>query len=86
MARESLPSVAIDTVPLPTRQVRVTIPAKIAYDLKSFQKAQAEILDRLGCQPCCSGWDIIWDVTRRFGVDDKLNINELVSGDVVIDR
>jgi len=85
MASKLQGSVAIDTVPLPERAVRVTLPAKVAYDLKSFQKVQASILDRLGCTACCSGWDIRFDVSRSFAVDDKLNIRELVGGGVIID-
>lgn len=76
---------AIDTVPLPERTVRVTLSSKIGYDLKKFQRVQASILDRLGCQACCSGWDIRYDINRTFSVDDKLNIRELVGGGVVTD-
>lgn len=77
MARKLHDIAAIDTVPQPERTVRVTLPAKVAYDLKSFQKVQASILDRLGCPACCSGWDIIFDVTRNFSVDEELNIREV---------
>lgn len=84
MARETFQSVAIDTVPLPTRQVRVSIPGKVAYDLEAFQKVQISILDRLGCPACCSGWDIRWDIHRQFGVDDKFGIRDMVSGSGVL--
>jgi len=83
MAEKS--NVAIGTWPTPERPVRVSIPAKVAYDLGSFQKVQAAILERLGCKPCCSGWDIRWDITRSFAVDGKLNIREMVSGGVIVD-
>lgn len=73
-------SVAIDTVPLPESAIRVSIPAKIAFDLKSFEKIQASILDRLGCHACCSGWDIRWNIIREFGVDEKLNVREIAGG------
>ncbi len=78
MSRELEP-----TARLSTNVVRVTLPAKVAFDLKSFQKVQASILDRLGCPACCSGYDIRFDITRRFLVDEKLNINEgLVGGGI----
>ena len=67
------------------RLVRVSLPGKVANDLKAFTKVQAAILDRLGCQACCSGWDIRWEITRNFGIDEKLNIRDMVSGGVIID-
>ena len=78
-------SVKIDTVPLPERVVRVALPAKIANDLKAFQKVQASILDRLGCTACCSGHDIRYDIIRSFAVDEKYNIRDMVSGIIVVD-
>ena len=78
-------SVKIGTWPTPERVVRVTLPAKVANDLKAFQKVQASILDRLGCGACCSGHDIRYDTVRSFAVDDKLNIHEGVSGIIIVD-
>ena len=77
-------SVSIGTWPTPERTIRVSLPGKIAYDLNAFQKAQATILDRLGCAACCSGWDIRFDIIRNFTVDKDLNIQNLVSDDVVV--
>lgn len=54
--------------------VRVALPASVAFDLDSFAKVQKDILGRLGCLACCSGWDIRWDVFRDFRVDEKLNV------------
>ena len=86
MARKPKASVAIDTVPLPERTVRVTLPSKVANDLKAFQKVQASILDRLGCTACCSGWDIRYDIARSFTVDKKLNVRELIGGGPILDE
>jgi hypothetical protein len=58
------------------KTVRVSLPAAIAFDLDRFQEVQRSILDRLGCRACCSGWDIRFDLQRRFVVDDQLNIRE----------
>ena len=55
--------------------VRVSLPADVAYNFERFHRVQKDILGRLGCQACCSGWDIRWDVFRSFHVDDKLNIH-----------
>lgn len=57
--------------------VRVAMPAEVAYDLERFQKIQKDILGRLGCLACCSGWDIRWDIFRNYGVDEKLNVRPL---------
>ncbi len=60
--------------------VRVALPASIAFDLGKFQKVQKDILGRLGCLACCSGWDIRWDIVRNYSVDGKLNVREIQSG------
>jgi len=54
--------------------VYVSMPQKALNDLEQFQQVQRGILERLGCQACCSGFDIRYDITRRFIVDDKLQI------------
>lgn len=56
------------------RVVHVSLPAEVAFDLDSFSKIQRDILGRLGCQACCSGWDIRWDIARRFMIDEQLNV------------
>ena len=60
-----------------TKTVRVTIPKEVAYNLDSFTKVQRDILGKLGCLACCSGWDIRWDFEQRFVVDQNLNIQSL---------
>jgi len=40
------------------RTVRVTLPREIDYDLDQFQTVQKDILGKLGCLACCSGFDI----------------------------
>ena len=42
------------------RTVIVSVPTKVASDLKSMQKVQAEVLGRLGCPNCHSGIDILF--------------------------
>jgi len=81
--------VAIDTVPLPANgplatPVRVTVPAKVAFDLGRMQRVTASVLARFGCPQCHSGLDIRFDIATRFQVDDSLNLHEQVGGGVVI--
>lgn len=54
--------------------VRVTVPAKVAFDLKSIQRVTADVLGKLGCEACHSGFDIRFDVVREFVVDEKLAV------------
>lgn len=56
--------------------IRVSLPASAYFDLGKFQGIQKDILGRLGCPACCSGWDIRYDLQRRFQVDEKFNVRE----------
>ena len=56
--------------------VRVSIPKEVAYALDRFQEVQKDILDKLGCRGCCSGFDIRWEFERRFVVDNQSNVRE----------
>jgi len=58
------------------RTVQVSIPAEVAFDLDRFQQVQKGILGKLGCMACCSGWDIRFDVQRRFVVSADLEVRE----------
>ena len=62
---------------LPAKLVQVSVPAKLAYDLPSMQKVTARVLDQLGCPNCHSGFDIRFDIERRFIFDNDLNITNL---------
>ncbi|MBO3751918.1 hypothetical protein J5X84_38110 [Streptosporangiaceae bacterium NEAU-GS5] len=59
------------------RVIHVTIPAEIADDLDRFQDLQRTVLDRLGCRGCTSGFDIRYDIARRFVVTPELEVREL---------
>jgi len=56
------------------RVVRVSIPADVAGNLDRFQRVQKDILGKLGCLACCSGWDIRWDLFTDFQVDKNLGV------------
>jgi len=83
MAKHS--DVAIGTWPTPERTVRVVVPAKVAFDLTSMQRVTANVLQRLGCDECHSGWDIRYELENRFLVDEKLRVREAVSGTIETD-
>lgn len=52
------------------KTVHVAIPREVAFDFDTFVKAQRSILDRLGCQACCSDFDIRWGVEPDFRIND----------------
>ncbi|QGG95428.1 hypothetical protein [Actinomarinicola tropica] len=56
------------------RPVRVTLPARAAYDFDTFVKVQRDIFDRLGHSMCVSGFDIRWGFEDDFVVNEKLEI------------
>lgn len=58
------------------RIVHVTLPAEVAFDINRFTKVQTDILGKLGCVACCSGWDIRYDIQKRFVVDADLNVRD----------
>jgi transposase len=62
------------------RVIRVSVPAKVLNDLDSIQRVQADVLGQLGCQACCSGFDIRFDLARQFLVDEQLNVRALGLG------
>lgn len=57
-----------------TNVVRVSVPVDLYFNLDKIQQVLKSILGRLGCMACCSGWDIRFDLERRFVVDEKLNV------------
>ena len=67
-------AVALDKEALRSNVVRVTIPAKAAFDLKKMQQITESVLDQLGCANCHSGHDIRFDIERQFIVDEKLKV------------
>lgn len=56
------------------KPVRVTLPARAAFDFDTFVKVQRDIFDRLGHSMCVSGFDIRWRFEDDFVVNEKLEI------------
>lgn len=59
------------------RPVTVRVPAAVAYDLDKAQQIQREVLGRLGCTACCSGFDIRFILENEFIADHDLNVREI---------
>lgn len=55
-----------------TNPVRVSLPASVAADINSLKKAVGNVLDHLGCQACCSGHDILFELQRDFVFDKSI--------------
>jgi hypothetical protein len=51
--------------------VRVSLPAKVAYDPESLKKTIGSLLGRLGCLTCFSGADCVFTAERDFVVDPE---------------
>ncbi|MET0655740.1 MAG: hypothetical protein ABWX88_09505 [Pseudoxanthomonas sp.] len=60
--------------------VTVAVPASIAGDLKKMNQVTKEILGRLGCDGCHSGYDIRYRIERDFRVNPQLQIEEFSAG------
>ena len=56
------------------RPVSVSLPSQVYFDLDQFQRVQKELLGQLGCPACTSGFDIRYDIQRRFIVDANLAV------------
>lgn len=49
---------SIGTWPTPEREVTVVLPNRVSQDIKLVDKAMVNLMTRLGCPECHSGWDI----------------------------
>ncbi|HMB52521.1 MAG TPA: hypothetical protein VKU40_04350 [Thermoanaerobaculia bacterium] len=53
----------------PSQPIKVSLPARIAYDLDAFQKVTARLAEELGCTRCISGADC------TFGLETDWVVN-----------
>jgi hypothetical protein len=61
------------------RPVRVVVSGEVAFDLKKMQKVTANLLGRLGCPACHSGFDIRFIQALDFVVNPKtLEVNDML--------
>ncbi len=52
-----------------TGPIRITLPARIAYDPGALKESIASVVERLGCPKCFSGADCLFQMERAFVVD-----------------
>jgi hypothetical protein len=50
--------------------VRVSLPAKVAYNPESLKKTIGSFLERVGCPTCFSGANCVFTAERSFVVDE----------------
>ncbi|QLE01153.1 hypothetical protein HX109_06085 [Galbibacter sp. BG1] len=59
--------------------IRMSIPAKVAYNGKAFKESIYQLLDELGCPKCFSGVDCYIDTFRDYIYDpEKAVLNPVV--------
>lgn len=69
--------VADDPVPIHDRLVRVAVPQQVAYDFDRMAAVTKQILRKLGCEACHSGWDIRFQLHRDFLVNEEGRVSEV---------
>lgn len=58
--------------------VRVAVPLDVHGNLDKMISLQKDILKKLGCAACCSGFDIRFQIERQFVVDKNLAVTEVL--------
>ena len=62
--------------------VRLSIPAKVAYNAEAFQRSIYDLLDELGCPKCFSGVDCYFTTIRDYVMDPvEMKIQPIAMGD-----
>jgi hypothetical protein len=69
-------SVRLPQDPVPLRTATATLSGKVGHNLKQIQSAVANIAGRLGCAPCCSGFDILFRQELDFVVNEAGEIRD----------
>lgn len=64
--------------------VRLSVPANVAADLGSFRKAVTGLAERLGCKPCVSGRDCLFQIQTDFLADERLEVRAVAGKAAVI--
>src|ERR1700704_5787283 len=68
-----MPAAAIETEPKIRAHgpIRVSLPAKIAYNPDALKKSIGGLLEQLGCPRCFSGADCLFTVQRDFVINPQ---------------
>src|SRR5437763_14733723 len=72
-----MPAAALDTQPKIRAHgtVRVTLPAKVAYNPDALKKSIGGLLEQLGCPRCFSGADCLFTFERDYVVNPQGGIS-----------
>jgi hypothetical protein len=69
--------------------IKITLPAKVAYDLEALQLSIEDIMERLGCKPCFSGANCTFGLEREWVINPAAKfeassrpVTELFAGDL----
>jgi hypothetical protein len=54
--------------------VRITLPAKVAYNLEALQSSIVEVMERLGCPECFSGANCLFSLEREFVINPEAKV------------
>jgi hypothetical protein len=72
---QPLPPIGLPTDPVPWKAIRVTAPGAVLDDIGSLSSAIEKVVGRLGCAPCCSGFDILFQrELDGFAIDAALSL------------
>jgi hypothetical protein len=63
--------VSLPQDPVPNHTVNVTMPSEAFNDIKQLTTAVERVVGKLGCAPCCSGFDILFRRELDLIVLDK---------------
>lgn len=58
----------------PIGPVRITLPAKVAYNRDLFQETLVNVLEELGCRACFSGADCTFQLERDLVINPSLRL------------
>lgn len=64
-------------VAAPNRRITVRAPAEIVFNLEKALDIQRQLLGRLGCRGCTSGFDIRFILENEFVVDAAGKLHSL---------
>jgi len=59
--------------------IRITIPVKVAANIKTLKTSLETIAERLGCRPCFSGADCFLQLERNYLIDEKAKLASTVA-------
>ena len=66
--------------PMPGREVRIFVSPKVAGNAEQMNRVTKEILGRLGCGTCHSGFNLRFILQEDFAVDENLNVRSVAAG------